>query len=199
MYGLYVTHPQVALDPNVPTPRWGLNALGLQRAQQFAGHPLLTQVRRIVSSDETKAVELAEALAVNGAQVEQSADFGETRRSGFLERDAFEAALDKLYATPGEGVSGWETALDAQARIAGAVEAVLAKHDLAEPIVFTGHGTVGTLLKCRLGERPIARSEDQRRMADPGGGNVFVFRLSDRKLLTDWLAMEAVPETIEGP
>lgn len=193
MYGLYVTHPQVAVDPDVPTPRWGLNALGLQRAQQFAEHPLVVPVRRIVSSHETKAVDLANALAAQGANVDQSADFGEARRSGFMDREVFEAALDAFYAAPALAVGGWETALNAQARIYAAVETALARQDPAEPIIFTGHGTVGTLLKCRLGGRTIARSEDQRRMADPGGGNVFVFRLSDRQLLTDWLAMEELP------
>ena len=29
MKALYVTHPQVMIDPAVPTPRWGLNDKGL--------------------------------------------------------------------------------------------------------------------------------------------------------------------------
>jgi hypothetical protein len=53
---------------------------------------------------------------------------------------------------------------------------------------------VGTLLKCHLGGRAIARSEDQRRIGDPGGGNVFVFRLADLALLTEWMPMERLPE-----
>ena len=28
MYALYITHPEVVIDPNVPMPRWGLSALG---------------------------------------------------------------------------------------------------------------------------------------------------------------------------
>ena len=55
-------------------------------------------------------------------------------------------------------------------------------------------GAVGTLLKCHLRGRQIARSEDQRRIGDPGGGNVFVVRLRDRALLSDWVAMERLPE-----
>ena len=45
---------------------------------------------------------------------------------------------------------------------------------------------VGTLLRCHLGGLPIARSHDQ----PGGGGNLYAFRLSDRKLLTGWVAME---------
>lgn len=75
---------------------------------------------------------------------------------------------------------------------------MLAGHDPSQPIGFAGHGAVGTLLKCHLGGLTIARSEDQRRIGNPGGGNVFVVRLSDRKLLTDWIAMEELPATIVG-
>lgn len=199
MYGLYVTHPQVVMDPAVAVPRWELSELGRQRAERFAAHPLLAPVRRIVSSDEPKAFQLAAtfAAAIGGA-VESSEPYGEARRTGFLDRDHFEQTLDSFYAEPDRSVDGWETARNAQSRIAGAVEVALDGHDLCRPIVFTGHGTVGTLLKCRFGERPISRDEDQRRMADPGGGNVFVFRLTDRLLLTDWLAMEALPVEIAG-
>jgi len=51
------------------------------------------------------------------------------------------------------------------------------------------------LLKCHLGQRAIARGEDQRRLADPGGGNLFVFRLADRTLLSDWMPMERLSAT----
>jgi len=80
----------------------------------------------------------------------------------------------------------------------GAFETALAEHDLAQPILFAGHGAVGTLLKCALDGRPIARSEDQRRLGNPGGGNVLVICLADRALLADWTPMEALPETIAG-
>jgi broad specificity phosphatase PhoE len=192
MYGLYVTHPQVVMDPDVPTPRWQLDEVGLERARRFAAHALLAPVRRIVSSDEPKALQLATALAAGReVTVESSALFGETRRSGYLDREAFERALDGLYG--GQPIAGWESAEAALTRMLSAVDAALAKHDLSQPIAFTGHGTVGTLLKCHYGRRALARGEDQRRMADPGGGNVFVFRLADRSLVTDWVAMENLP------
>ena len=62
-YALYVTHPQVVQDPAVPVPRWGLSALGRERSERFAAHPLALACRRIVSSPETKALELADILA----------------------------------------------------------------------------------------------------------------------------------------
>jgi hypothetical protein len=56
--------------------------------------------------------------------------------------------------------------------------------------VFVGHGTVGTLLKCHFSRLPIARAEDQRKMAAPGGGNCFAFDLQTGQLLSDWQSFE---------
>lgn len=201
MYALYVTHPEVVIDPNAAMPRWGLSSLGKSRAERFANHPLVTNLTRIVSSTETKALELAAILAAGcDTPVDSGDKFDESdrRSTGFVPAARFEALLDALYAHPDESPEGWETARDAQRRVFGAFNDVLAGHDASKPIGFTGHGTVGTLLKCHLGGLPIARSEDQRRIGNPGGGNVFVVRLSDRKLLTDWIPMEHLPEAIEG-
>ena len=199
MYALYVTHPEVVIDPNVATPRWGLSSLGRSRAERFANHPLVESLTRLVSSTETKALELAEILAAgSGAPVDSGDKFGENDRTstGFVPAARFEQLADALFAHPDESVEGWETARDAQKRVVGAFNEVLAGHDPTRPIAFTGHGAVGTLLKCHLGNLTIARSEDQRRIGNAGGGNVFVVRLRDRKLLTDWIPMEDLPAMI---
>lgn len=196
-YALYVTHPQVVQDPNVPVPRWGLSPKGRERAERFANHRMARAARRILSSNETKALELAQALAsLSGAPIETGENFGENDRSstGFVPPDRFEQLADSFFAEPMVSIEGWERASDAQVRVVGAFEDALARHDPGEPVIFTGHGAVGTLLKCYLGGFSIARSEDQRRIGDPGGGNVFVVRLSDRRLLSDWMAMETLPE-----
>lgn len=201
MYALYVTHPEVVIDPNVATPRWGLSSLGRSRAERFANHPLVKPLTRLVSSTETKALELAAILATGcGAPVDSGDKFDENdrRSTGFVPSTRFEALADALFAHPDESAEGWETARDAQRRVVAGFNEVLASHDPNLPIGFTGHGAVGTLLKCHLGNLTIARSEDQRRIGNPGGGNVFVVRLSDQKLLTDWIAMEDLPAAIAG-
>jgi broad specificity phosphatase PhoE len=201
MYALYVTHPEVVIDPNVATPRWGLSSVGRARAERFANHVLVRGLARLVSSTETKALELAAVLAAGcGAPVDSGDKFDENdrRSTGFVPSARFEALADAMFAHPDESAEGWETARDAQHRVVGAFNEVLARHDATRPIGFTGHGAVGTLLKCHLGGLKIARSEDQRRIGHPGGGNVFVVRLSDRKLMTDWIPMEDLPEKIEG-
>ena len=198
-YALYVTHPQVVQDPNVPVPRWGLSEKGRGRAERFANHRMVRAARRIISSNETKALELAAALAtVSEVRVESGENFGENDRSstGFVPPERFEQLADAFFARPEISTEGWERAIDAQARVVGAFESALAVHDPVVPVIFTGHGAVGTLLKCHLGGRAIARSEDQRRIGDPGGGNVFVVRIGDRALITDWMAMETLPEDL---
>jgi broad specificity phosphatase PhoE len=146
----------------------------------------------IFSSTEPKAHELATVIAdASGGRVEASDAFRECRRAsrGFLDSAAFEAALDQFYRRPDHGPDGWESAADAQRRIVDAAAAAIAGAG-AESVVFCGHGTIGTLLKCHVAGRPVARAEDQRVMAWKGGGNCFVFELDPPRLVSDWVPME---------
>ncbi len=189
MYALYITHPQVRIDPNVPVPQWGLSDIGAERARLAASRPWVGKLSLIVSSGERKAIETAEALATaSGAPIEVIDAMHENDRSatGFLAPPEFEKAADWFFANPHESFKGWERAIDAQARIVSNVEAVLARHDPNAPIAFVGHGGVGTLLKCHLEGKPIARQGDQ----PPGGGNLFCFDLAKRAVSCDWTPME---------
>lgn len=191
---LYITHPQVVIDPAVPTPRWGLSDRGRERAQAFAARNILSANAAIFSSTEAKAMELAEIVADPiGVPVTFDEAMGENDRSatGYMEPQRFEATADRFFAHPDESIEGWERASDAQARIVAAVRRALATVPDGVLAVFCGHGAVGTLLKCHCGGHSIARDEDQRRMADPGGGNAFVFDLAVPALICDWVAMEA--------
>ena len=98
--------------------------------------------------------------------------------------------MDLFFAHPAQSANGWETAEAAQARITKAVSAAYAEFGAETPLVFVGHGGVGTLLKCAIGQRAIARGEDQRETAHPGGGNMFAFDLAAKRLLCDWTSFE---------
>lgn len=189
MFALYITHPQVRIDANVPVPQWGLSDIGAQRTRRATALPWASRLRRIVSSTETKAIETAQILAkASGAVVETVETMHENDRSetGFLAPPEFEKAADWFFAHPQESFNGWERAIDAQKRIVGAVDAVLHDHDPSLPIAFIGHGGVGTLLKCHLTKTPISRSGDQ----PTGGGNLFSFSLAERLVTCDWTPME---------
>lgn len=189
MFGLYITHPQVQIDPAVPVPDWGLSAVGRARAAACAERPWVRQLSRIVSSRERKAVETAEILGnAAGVDVEAHEALHENDRSatGFLAPADFERAADWFFAHPQDSYRGWERAVDAQARIVSAVDGLLATHDATKPIAFVGHGAVGTLLKCHFSSIPISRVQDQA----GGGGNLFCFSLADRRISCDWTPME---------
>lgn len=194
MFGLYITHPQVQIDPDVPVPDWGLSAIGRARAEACSRQPWVRKLTRIISSAERKAIETAEILAsATGLQIEIEPSMHENDRSatGFLKPPKFETAADWFFAHPEESYHGWERAIDAQTRIVGVVNAILADHDVTKPIAFVGHGGVGTLLKCHLAGIPISRQQDQ----PGGGGNLFRFSLADRRVSCDWTAMEIWQES----
>lgn len=194
MFGLYITHPQVQIDSSVPVPDWGLSAAARARAETCARQPWVQRLTRIISSGERKAIETAEILAATaGLRIEIDPSTHENDRSatGFLQPSDFEKAADWFFAHPEESYRGWERATDAQARIVGAVDAILATHDANKPIAFIGHGGVGTLLKCHMSATPISRQRDQ----PGGGGNLFCFSLADRRISCDWTAMEIWQES----
>ncbi len=195
MTALYLSHPQVRIDPAVPTPLWGLSEAGRERVEDFVARGIVPAGTAVFSSGETKARELADAIAVQaGTKVLADHLMGENDRSatGFLPPPLFEATADRFFAQPEESVEGWERAADAQARIVGAVEAALNGVSPGQPVIFCGHGAVGTLLKCHFGARKIARSEDQSRHGHHGGGNGFLFDPAAGKLLTQWMPMGAL-------
>ncbi|MBB6306788.1 histidine phosphatase family protein [Xanthobacter tagetidis] len=168
---VYLTHPQVKVDPAVPVPDWGLSDIGRARTRAFAAQPGLKAFRRVVASTEVKAKEAAQIIAAAlGLAVDVRDGLHENDRSatGYLPEPEFQAVADAFFANPDESVRGWERARDAQARIVGAVEAALAAAP-GEPTLFVGHGGVGTLLLCHLTGYPIARVHDQ----PPVGGGCW--------------------------
>jgi len=180
----YITHPQVRIDADVPVPDWGLSELGRERARRMLRQPWAGSVRRIVSSGERKAIETAEILGAHiGVAPEIRERMHENDRSatGFLPPAEFEAVADQFFAHPETSIRGWERAIDAQTRIRGEVDMVLAGHSEGD-IAFVGHGGVGTLLLLSLGGRPISRAADQ----PAGGGNFFAFTVAGRQLLHGW-------------
>lgn len=180
----YLTHPQVAIDPAVPVPQWGLSDVGRRRAADIAAAAWTAGVARIVASAERKAIETAAIVGeAIGVPVESDAAFNENDRAatGYLPPPAFEAMADRFFAEPETSADGWERAIDAQARIVAAVGRVLAGH-AGSDVLFVGHGAVGTLLMCRLAGEPIARAHDQ----PAGGGNRFAFEIATRRLICRW-------------
>ncbi len=192
---LYLSHPEVVIDPKIPTPRWGLSEVGRQRLQTAAAVGIFDHIEVIISSSEQKAIDSAKIIDGRiGVGFIQDPQCDENDRSalGFLPPEEFEKVADQFFAQPAQSAFGWETANDAQLRIVEAVAAHL-QNNANRNILFVGHGAVGTLLKCHIGRRKISRDEDQRRIAAKGGGNICAFEQDCSKLISDWVALEDWP------
>jgi hypothetical protein len=57
MVVLFVTHPDVVVDPDVPVSRWRLSDWGVARMRVFVASPMIEGVREVWASTETKAIE----------------------------------------------------------------------------------------------------------------------------------------------
>ena len=186
---IYVTHPEVAIDPAVPVPDWGLSPVGAARVAALAARLSFPPGTRVISSAERKALDTAEPLAARaGCIVETRPDMHENDRSatGFLPGPEFEATADAFFARPDQSVRGWERAVDAQQRIVAQVAAALAD-PAPGGVIFTGHGGVGTLLYCAFSGQAIDRKWDQ-----PGPGHWFAFDIATRRPICHWRPIEAL-------
>ena len=185
---IYLTHPEVVIDPDVAVPDWGLNAAGAARVAALVARGV-ARTLYVVSSAERKALETAWPLsAATGHALEVRPMMHENDRSatGFLKGPAFEDMANAFFAAPDTSVKGWEPARAAQARILAEVNRVLA----AQPdrdVLFCGHGGVGTLLYCALAGEEISRRWDQR-----GGGHWFAFDTTHLRPAGHWAPMETL-------
>jgi broad specificity phosphatase PhoE len=186
----YLTHPQVTIDPAVPVPNWRLSERGAIRAALLTEASWVSGLERIVSSDETKAIETAAIIATaTGLQIEVRANLGENDRSatGFLPPAEFEAVADQFFADPDASARGWATARAEQVRVVEAIGAALRDHGDAGDVLFVGHGGVGTLNLCHLLGVPISRALDQ---TGGGGGNVYAWDVVTGRILHRWRTIE---------
>lgn len=160
---IFITHPEVEVDPIREITEWGLSEEGRHRAAVFARSDVFTSATHVWSSAERKARETAAILAEpKNLPVSVDPHLGENDRSatGFLPPLEFEAAADAFFAKPETSFRGWECAVDAQARVEAAVRQIVARHS-GDDLAIVAHGAVGTLLWCSLRRAQIDRMHDQ--------------------------------------
>lgn len=179
----FITHPEVVVDAGVPVPRWHLAEAGIRRMRSFAAEHDLASLASVWASTETKAIEAAGLLAARfglPVMVEPALHENDRSATGFLPPAEFQAVADAFFAAPETSVRGWERAVDAQARIALAVDRVLAAAAPGD-IAIVAHGGVGTLLLCHYRNEPISRAFDQ-----PHEGHYWRFDRTSRHVAHGW-------------
>lgn len=186
----FITHPNVAIDRDMPVPQWPLSELGRRRMKAGLRQPWMADVTSIYCSTEQKAVDGAEIMA-NHLSLGYTPvhALGENDRSatGFLPPHEFEAVADEFFSRPSQSVRGWEKAVDAQLRIVDAVHSIEAMDKSKGAIAIVAHGAVGTLLYCYLSGQAIERRWDQ---PPNSGGNYFAFELNPNRVFSWWKAID---------
>lgn len=190
---IFLTHPEVVIDPQVPVPAWPLSATGRWRMSQFVERLRAWDLSAVYSSDERKALDGGEIVAdALGVPHRVDPELGENDRSstGYVPPPRFWEIVDAFFAAPDESVLGWETARAAQARIVAAVR----RADAAEPpdrdLLVVSHGGVGRLLAAALMNVSIG---DELKPAHPGGGCWLEIDRPGLKIIGDWQAIEDPP------
>ena len=187
---LFVTHPQVVIDPGIPVPAWTLSPVGRERMERFASSPAVAGLTAIYCSAERKALDSAKILSGRtGVPFRVEAVLHENDRSatGYLPPERFEAVADRFFAEPETSVLGWERAVDAQARILACVRGIAEQDTTPGNVAIVAHGGVGALLLARLSDAPISRRHDQ---PGSGGGNYFAWRRGDFALVHGWRSID---------
>ncbi|WP_114944278.1 histidine phosphatase family protein [Microvirga calopogonii] len=187
---IFITHPEVVIDPARPVPEWPLNATGRARMERFAGLLADRDVSAVYSSTERKAMDgaaiVAEAL---GLSYDTDEDLGENDRSatGYIAPPEFWDVVREFFGRPHESIRGWERAVDAQTRIVNAIRRILREDETSDDIVVVSHGGVGCLLTAHLQKVEIGQES---RPQHPGGGCFIVIDRDSFTLTQNWRAIE---------
>lgn len=144
---ILVKHSLPEIEPGVPANRWRLSSEGRRRCQALAAMLVAYWPAAILSSREPKAVETARIVADRlGLEAQVVAGLHEHERSTapFVSLQAFEAAVERFFANPDQLVFGEESAAQARARFAAAVD-VLRQQHTGGNLALVAHGTVISL------------------------------------------------------
>ncbi len=187
---IFITHPEVVINPDQPIPEWPLNATGRARMERFAGLLADRDVCAVHASTERKAMDGAAIVAQRrGLPCRTHEDLGENDRSstGYIAPPEFWEVVREFFGRPHESIRGWERAIDAQTRIVNAIGRILREDETSGDIVVVSHGAVGCLLTAHLQKVEIGRES---RPQQPGGGCFIVVDRDTFTLRQDWRAIE---------
>jgi broad specificity phosphatase PhoE len=187
---LFITHPEVVIDPDTPVPEWPLSDLGRRRMANLAEVLARQPIAAIWSSAERKARDGAEILAARfgvHAQVDIGLHENDRSATGYVAPPEFWEIVADFFAKPHESVRGWERAIDAQSRIVAAVTRVAEAPAGEGLIAIVSHGGVGRLLTAHLQGVEIGKED---RPGHPGGGCILTLDRATLSIVRGWRNIE---------
>jgi broad specificity phosphatase PhoE len=187
---IFITHPEVAIEPGQPITEWPLNPTGRARMERFVALLAGRNVTAVYASTERKARDGAAIVAERlGLSYQKHEDLGENDRSstGFIAPPEFWEVVRAFFGRPHESIRGWERAIDAQTRIVKAISRILREDETSGDIVVVSHGAVGCLLTAYLQTVEIGQES---RPQHPGGGCFIVIDRDSLTLTQDWRSIE---------
>jgi len=187
---IFLTHPEVVIDPDQPITEWPLNPIGRARMERFADLLAGRTITAVYASTERKAQDGAAIVAQRfDLPYATHEDLGENDRSstGFIAPPEFWEVVRAFFGRPHESIRGWERAIDAQTRIVNAISRILREDETAGDIVVVSHGAVGCLLTAHLQAVEIGRES---RPTHPGGGCFIIIDRDTFTLKQNWRAIE---------
>ena len=145
---ILVKHSAPAVVPGVPAREWRLSGLGQQLCDRLADRLAPYRPAVVVTSREPKAEETGHYTgALLGVPVHAADGLHEHERRtvAFIgDQEQFETTVALFFAAPDTLVFGEETATQAHARFAAAVDSILAAYP-DQTVVIVAHGTVISL------------------------------------------------------
>ena len=187
---LFITHPEVVIDPAVPVPDWPLSDVGRARMDAFAVDVSDRLIAAVYCSDERKSRDGGEILAHRfGLEAQVRAGLAEHDRAstGYIAPPEFWQVVSEFFDRPDESIRGWTPARQAQAKILGAVEALKAEVKTPGTILIVSHGGVGRLLRAHVEGVEIGKED---RPSHPCGGCYFPLDRHNLAPLARWRPIE---------
>jgi broad specificity phosphatase PhoE len=157
-YLIFVRHSLSQVDFTLPASHWHLSAEGLRRLSLVPPYLSGYELNRVISSQEPKAIETAQALTQTcHLNLEIRAGLHEHQRPQvkFLSFDQFESQVVSFFKYPDCLIFGSETANQAFHRFSTAVNQLICDYP-QENLAIVSHGTVISLYVSRLtGKEPF--------------------------------------------
>ncbi len=181
---IYITHPEVIINPAIAIDEWVLSPLGWDRVEKLLALKFWQEVEKVYTSSEPKAYMIGEKVSKKyGIELEKISDLREIDRSatGIISPlSDYMQVVQLSYENIKEMAKGWESISNVMLRNSNAVEMLKTKYN-GKTFVIIGHGCAGTTIKCHIKKVNPTFQEDPQKT-----GCYFIANLDTNEIIQDW-------------